>query len=83
MVEEFVRLAVKNGVGIFRIFDALNDIRNMDTSIRAAKEKKAHVQGTICYTVSPVHTIVTSCDLALDLEEVGCDSLCVKDMAGC
>ncbi len=82
VVEEFVRLAVKNGVGIFRIFDALNDIRNMDMSIRAAKEKKAHVQGTICYTVSPVHTIANFVDLALDLEEVGCDSLCVKDMAG-
>ena len=82
VVEEFVRLAVKNGVGIFRIFDALNDIRNMGKAIRAAKEKKAHVQGTICYTVSPVHTIDNFVDLALGLEEAGCDSLCVKDMAG-
>jgi pyruvate carboxylase subunit B len=82
VVEEFVRLAVKNGVGIFRIFDALNDIRNMDKAIRAAKERKAHVQGTICYTVSPVHTVEGFVDLALDLEERGCDSLCLKDMAG-
>ena len=82
VVEEFVRLAVKNGVGIFRIFDALNDLRNMTTAIQAAKERKAHVQGTICYTVSPVHTIESFVDLALDLEGAGCDSLCVKDMAG-
>jgi pyruvate carboxylase subunit B len=82
VVEEFVRLAVKNGVGIFRIFDALNDIRNMDKAILAAKERKAYVQGTICYTVSPVHTVEGFVDLALDLEERGCDSLCLKDMAG-
>ena len=82
VVAEFIRLAIKNGVGIFRIFDALNDIRNMDAAIRAAKEKKAHVQGTICYTVSPVHTVESFVDLALSLEGTGCDSLCVKDMAG-
>jgi len=82
VVEEFVRLAVKNGVRIFRIFDALNDIRNMDTAVRAARVNKAHVQGTICYTVSPVHTIESFVNLAADLEGVGCDSLCVKDMAG-
>jgi len=82
VVAEFVRLAVKNGVRIFRIFDALNDIRNMGAAIRAAKEMKAHVQGTICYTVSPVHTIESFVDLALNLERTGCDSLCVKDMAG-
>ncbi len=82
VVEEFVSLAVKNGVRIFRIFDALNDLRNMTTAIRAAKEKRAHVQGTICYTVSPVHTTESFVDLALDLEGVGCDSLCLKDMAG-
>ncbi len=82
VVEEFIRLAVINGVGIFRIFDALNDLRNMATAIQSAKEKKAHVQGTICYTLSPAHTIESFVDLALDLEETGCDSLCVKDMAG-
>ena len=57
VVEEFVRLAIRNGVRIFRIFDALNDIRNMTAAIQAVKKGKAHVQGAICYTVSPVHTI--------------------------
>lgn len=82
VVEEFIRLAIKNGVTIFRIFDALNDIRNMTTAIRVAKEGKAHVQGTICYTVSPVHTIESFVQMALELEALGCDSLCIKDMAG-
>jgi pyruvate carboxylase subunit B len=81
-VIEFVRLAIKNGVGLFRIFDALNDIRNMTTAIQAVQNGKGHVQGTICYTVSPVHTIESFVNLALDLEKEGCDSLCVKDMAG-
>jgi pyruvate carboxylase subunit B len=82
VVDEFVRLAVKNGVAIFRVFDALNDVRNMERAIRAVRENRAHVQGTICYTVSPVHTVRSFVDLALDLEGLGCDSLCVKDMAG-
>lgn len=82
VVEEFVRLAIKNGIGIFRIFDALNDIRNMTAAIRAAKTGKAHVQGTICYTVSPVHTIEIFVQMALELEKEGCDSVCIKDMAG-
>ena len=82
VVEEFVRLSIKNGVGVFRIFDALNDLRNMTAAIRAVRSGKAHVQGTICYTVSPVHTIASFVQLALDLEKEGCDSLCVKDMAG-
>ena len=82
VVEEFVRLAILNGVSIFRIFDALNDIRNMTTAIRAVKSGKAHVQGAICFTVSPVHTIETFVQMALDLENLGCDSICVKDMAG-
>jgi pyruvate carboxylase subunit B len=82
VVEEFVRLAIKNGVSIFRIFDALNDIRNMATAINAVKRGKAHVQGTICYTVSPVHTIESFIQMAVDLEKAGCDSICVKDMAG-
>jgi pyruvate carboxylase subunit B len=82
VVEEFVRLAIQNGVGIFRIFDALNDIRNMTTAIRAVKSGKAHVQGAICFTVSPVHTIESFVQMALDLENLGCDSICVKDMAG-
>jgi pyruvate carboxylase subunit B len=82
VVEEFVRLAIKNGVGIFRIFDALNDIRNMTPAIHAVKTGKAHVQGTICYTVSPVHTIESFVQMAVELEKAGCDSICIKDMAG-
>ncbi|MGB9697948.1 MAG: sodium-extruding oxaloacetate decarboxylase subunit alpha [Thermodesulfobacteriota bacterium] len=82
VVEEFVRLAVKNGISIFRIFDALNDVRNMITAIRAAQKYKAHVQGTICYTVSPAHTIEKFVQMGKELEDLGCDSICIKDMAG-
>jgi pyruvate carboxylase subunit B len=82
IVDEFIRLSVKNGVDVFRIFDALNDIRNMQVAIRSAKKYGAHVQGTICYTTSPVHTIEGFADLAVELERLGCNSICVKDMAG-
>jgi pyruvate carboxylase subunit B len=82
VVEEFVRLSIKNGIKIFRIFDALNDLRNMTTAIGAAKKGNAHVQGTICYTVSPVHTIENFVQMGTELEKVGCDSICIKDMAG-
>ena len=82
VVREFIRLAVKNGVDIFRIFDALNDIRNMKLSIEVAKVYGAHVQGAICYTTSPVHTIAGFAEMAEQLERLGCDSICIKDMAG-
>jgi pyruvate carboxylase subunit B len=82
VVREFIRLSVKNGMDIFRVFDALNDIRNMDLSIKTAKDLGAHVQGTICYTTSPVHTIELFTRMAVNLENLGCDSLCIKDMAG-
>ncbi len=82
VVDEFVRLSVKNGMDIFRIFDALNDIRNMRSSIEAVKKYKSHAQGTICYTTSPVHTNEKFADLALELANMGCDSICIKDMAG-
>jgi pyruvate carboxylase subunit B len=82
VVEEFVRLAIKNGVEVFRIFDALNDLRNMSAAIAAAKKGKAHVQGTISYTVSPVHTVEAFAQMGSDLEQAGCDSICIKDMAG-
>jgi pyruvate carboxylase subunit B len=82
VVQEFVRLSVKNGIDIIRTFDALNDIRNMEVSIKAAKKYGAHVQGTICYTISPVHTIEGFAQMAVDLEKLGCDSICIKDMAG-
>ena len=82
IVEKFVEKAYQNGVDIFRIFDALNDLRNMEFAIRVAKRLGAHVQGTICYTTSPVHTIERYMRLAKKLEELECDSLCIKDMAG-
>ena len=82
VVKEFIRLAVKNGVDVFRIFDALNDIRNMELAIRECKKHKVHVQGTISYTISPVHTMEGFATLAHQLEELGCDSICIKDMAG-
>ncbi|WP_456475668.1 sodium-extruding oxaloacetate decarboxylase subunit alpha [Candidatus Pyrohabitans sp.] len=82
IVEKFVEKAHQNGVDIFRIFDALNDLRNMEFAIRVAKRLGAHVQGTICYTTSPVHTIESFVEMAKRLEELECDSLCIKDMAG-
>ena len=82
LVDKFVERSAKNGVDIFRIFDAVNDIRNMERSIKAAKLADAHVQGGISYTTSPVHTIEQFADFAVRLTELGCDSICIKDMAG-
>ena len=82
VVEKFVIKAAENGIDIFRIFDALNDVRNMELAIKVAKRIGAHVQGAICYTISPVHTIEKYVELAKQLEELNCDSLCIKDMAG-
>ena len=82
VVEKFVTKSYENGIDIFRIFDAVNDIRNMELSIKVAKSLGAHVQGTVCYTISPVHTVEMYVELAKQLEELECDSLCIKDMAG-
>lgn len=82
VVREFCKRAVDNGIGIIRVFDAVNDIRNMETAIRASKEAGAHVQGTVVYTISPVHNIEAYVKLAKELKELGCDSICIKDMAG-
>ena len=82
VVREFVEKAYTNGVDVFRIFDALNDVRNMETSIKVAKEQDAHVQATLSYTTSPYHTIDTFVDVAKELEAKECDSLAIKDMAG-
>ena len=82
VVEKFVELSVKNGVDIIRIFDALNDIRNIETSLRAAKKAGAEAQVAICYTTSEVHTIEYFTDLAKKIQEMGADSVAVKDMAG-
>lgn len=82
VVEKFVEKAAKNGVDVFRIFDAVNDIRNMEKSIRVAKRMGAHVQGAVCYTISPVHTIEQFTEFTMRLAEMDCDSICIKDMAG-
>ena len=82
VVELFVKLAHKNGVDRFRVFDALNDVRNLQKSIEVAKSVGAHVQGAISYTVSPVHTIEYYLEFARQLVELGVDSICIKDMAG-
>jgi pyruvate carboxylase subunit B len=82
VVIEFIRLAVQNGIDVFRISDALNDVRNMKLATKVASEEGAHVQGTICYTVSPVHTIEEFAEMAGSLERLGCDSVCINDMAG-
>lgn len=82
VVEYFVQKSVANGIDIMRIFDALNDIRNMQTSINAAKKEKAHVQACISYTLSPVHGNEYFAEFAKNLEEAGADSICIKDMAG-
>jgi methylmalonyl-CoA carboxyltransferase 5S subunit len=82
VVERFVEKAALNGMDVFRVFDALNDIRNVRTSIAAVKKSGKHAQGTICYTVSPVHTLEAFITMAKQLKELGCDSICIKDMAG-
>lgn len=82
IVIKFVEHAAESGIDIFRIFDAVNDVRNMEVSIKTAKRVGAHVQGTVCYTISPVHTIPLYVKIAKELEDMGCDSLCIKDMAG-
>ncbi|MCZ6643102.1 MAG: sodium-extruding oxaloacetate decarboxylase subunit alpha [Gammaproteobacteria bacterium] len=82
VVEKFVERAAVNGIDIFRIFDAMNDTRNLQTAIGATLKMGKHAQGTISYTVSPVHTIDLWVDLAKQIEDMGADSLCIKDMAG-
>ena len=82
VVQRFVERAALNGVDVFRIFDAMNDMRNLQTAIRAAKQVEKHAQGTISYTVSPVHNLQLWLDLARQIEDQGADSLCIKDMAG-
>ncbi|WP_417441031.1 sodium-extruding oxaloacetate decarboxylase subunit alpha [Idiomarina sp.] len=82
VVKRFVERAKENGVDVFRIFDAMNDVRNLKTAIKAAKDVDGHAQGTLAYTVSPVHTLDTWVNMAQELEDLGCDSICIKDMAG-
>lgn len=82
VVRKFVERAAVNGVDVFRIFDAMNDMRNLSTAIEATLAVDKHAQGTISYTVSPVHTIDLWVDLAKQVEDMGAHSLCIKDMAG-
>ncbi|WP_110687509.1 sodium-extruding oxaloacetate decarboxylase subunit alpha [Salinicola aestuarinus] len=82
VVERFVARAADNGIDIFRVFDALNDLRNLEVAMQAVKKSGKHAQGTICYTVSPVHTRETYVDQARRLVEMGADSIAIKDMAG-
>ena len=82
VVEEFVRLSIKNGIDIVRIFDALNDLRNIKTALEATKKYGGHAQAAICYTTSPVHNIDYYVRLAKEMEEMGADSICIKDMSG-
>lgn len=82
VVEYFVQKSVANGIDIIRIFDALNDLRNLEASVRAANKEKAHAQIAISYTLSEVHTLEYWMDLAKRIEDMGADSICIKDMAG-
>jgi pyruvate/oxaloacetate carboxyltransferase len=82
VVIKFVQKAAENGIEVFRIFDAVNDVRNMKTAIGAVKKVGAHAQGSVCYTISPVHTTEHYMEIARALAELGSDSICIKDMAG-
>jgi len=81
IVRRFVHESVKNGMDIFRVFDALNDTRNLKVAIEAVKEAGGHAQGAVCYTISPVHTLEHYVETALELVDMGVDSICIKDMA--
>ncbi len=82
VVRKFVERAAINGVDVFRVFDAMNDPRNLETAIKAVQENDRHAQGTLSYTLSPVHNLDTWIDLAKRIEDMGAHSLCIKDMAG-
>ncbi|TJX15353.1 oxaloacetate decarboxylase subunit alpha [Tissierella creatinini] len=82
IVDEFVRLSIKNGIDIVRIFDALNDLRNIKTALDATKKYGGHAQAAICYTTSPVHNTKYYVNLAMEMEKMGADSICIKDMSG-
>lgn len=82
VVEKFISMAAENGIDIFRAFDALNDLRNLESTVRAVKKNNRHVQLAISYTISPVHNTDYFVDLAVKMESMGADSICIKDMAG-
>jgi methylmalonyl-CoA carboxyltransferase 5S subunit len=82
VVERFIEKSAENGIDVFRVFDALNDIRNLRVALKAVRATGKHAQGAICYTISPEHTIRDFVDMAEELVGMGCDSICIKDMAG-
>jgi len=82
IVDHFIKAAHRNGIDVFRVFDALNDIRNIEDCARAITESGAHFEGAISYTMSPVHTLDSYIDYAFKLKDLGADSICIKDMAG-
>jgi len=82
LVDKFVERAAVNGVDVFRVFDAMNDPRNLETAINSVRKQDKHAQGTMSYTISPVHTIDSWLNMARTIESMGADSLCIKDMAG-
>jgi methylmalonyl-CoA carboxyltransferase 5S subunit len=81
VVDRFVEKSAANGMDVFRVFDALNDIRNLGRALEAVRRTGKHAQGTLCYTLSPLHTVAHFVALAERLRELGCDSICIKDMA--
>ncbi len=82
VVDKFVERCAINGIDVFRVFDAMNDMRNMTTALKAVNKVGKHAQGTLSYTVSPVHNTQAWLDMAKQLEDAGADSICIKDMAG-
>ncbi|MCL4440544.1 MAG: pyruvate carboxylase subunit B [Firmicutes bacterium] len=82
VLDEFIKYSVANGMDIFRIFDALNDVRNMERAMRVTKREGGHVQATVVYTISPVHDFDFYMKMAKELQEIEADSICLKDMAG-
>ncbi len=82
VVEAFVAASAENGIDVFRVFDALNDLRNIEVAMKAVKQSGKHAQGTICYTTSPVHTAELFVQQAKDMRDMGADSIAIKDMAG-
>lgn len=81
VVDRFVDKSAENGMDVFRVFDALNDVRNLRRALSAVRRTGKHAEGTICYTVSPLHTIEKFVELAQQLRDLGCNSICIKDMA--
>ncbi|NMD37809.1 MAG: pyruvate carboxylase subunit B, partial [Christensenellaceae bacterium] len=83
IVQDFIKAAIKNGIDIIRIFDALNDIENIKDAVKATLEFGGHPSCAICYTVSPVHNVKKFVEIAKEMEELGASSICIKDMSGC